>query len=175
MLHGRESVHARLASGDTVPFGDDDAPRGPWDIAGIHGVQRARQWDAVVTVEATGVEGERALFVALPDGRLVVEEGPERLEPLAAAVDAELPRPYRAEAVRRERGLWAVAANAIEVVELTGIAGEEIELVSHGSDRTLAIDGERSFGTIAALERPGHVVRARRIDGAVWEIEVEPL
>ena len=29
----------------------------------------------------------------------------------------------------------------------------------------LSIDGERSFGTIAALERPEHVVRARRIDG----------
>ena len=158
-----------------MPFGDDDAPRGPWDIAGIHGVQRARRWDAVVTVETTGIEGERALFVALPDGSLVIEEGSDRLEPLVAAVDGELSRPYRAEAVRRDRGLWAVAANAIEVVELPGIAGEEIELVSHGSDRTLAIDGERSFGTIAGLERPEHVVRARRIDGSVWEVEADPL
>ena len=158
-----------------MPFGDDDAPRGPWDIAGIHGVQRARQCDAVVTVEAPELEGERARFVALEDRGLVVEEGAGRLEPLAAAVDDELARPYRAEAVRREHGLWAVAANAIEVVELPGIAGEEIELVSHGSDRTLAIDGERSLGTIAALERPEHVVRARRIDGTVWEIEVDAL
>ena len=77
--------------------------------------------------------------------------------------------------MRRERGLWAVAANAIEIVELPGIAGEEIELISHGDDRTLAIDGERSFGTIAALERPEHVVRARRIDRDLWEIEVDPL
>jgi hypothetical protein len=158
-----------------MSFGDDDAPRGPWDIAGIHGLQRARKWDAVVTVEAGTLAGERALFVALPDGRLVIEEGSGGLEPLAAAVDAELPRPYRAEAIRRERGLWAVAANAIEVVELPGIAGREIELVSHGGDRILSVDGERSFGTIAALERPQHVVRARRIEGAVWEVEVDAL
>ena len=110
-----------------MPFGDD-APRGPWDIAGIHGAPARARWDAVVTVEAPGLEGERALFVALPDGRLVVEEGPSASSRSPRAVDAELARPYRAEAVRRERGLWAVAANAIEVVELPGIAGEEIEL-----------------------------------------------
>jgi hypothetical protein len=129
----------------------------------------------VVTVEAPELTGDHALFVALPVGRLVVEEGPGRPEALARAVDSELARPYRAEAVRRERGLWAVAANAIEIVELPGIVGEEIELISHGADRTLAIDGERSFGTIGALERPQHVVRARRIDRDIWEIEVDPL
>ena len=158
-----------------MPFGDDNAPRGPWDIAGIHGVSAARRWDTVVTVEAPALDGDRALFVALADGRLVVEEGPGAVDPLAAAVDDELPRPYRAEAIRQGRALWAVAANAIEVVELPGIAGEEIEVVSQGGDRTLAVDGERSFGTIAALERPDHVVRARRIDGDVWEIEVDAL
>jgi len=157
-----------------VPFGDD-RPRGPWDIAGIHGLQRARRWDAVVIVEAPSLEGERAQFVALRAGRLVVEDGPLGVDPLARAVDAELARPYRAEAVRRERGLWAVAANAIDVVELPGIAGEEIELVAHGPDRVLTIDGERSFGTIAALERPEHVVRARRLDRDLWERETHPL
>jgi hypothetical protein len=157
-----------------VPFGGD-RPRGPWDIAGIHGLQRARQWDAVLVAEAPALEGERALFVALT-GRLVVEQGPpDGLDPLATAMDAELPRPYRAEAVRRERGLWAVAANAVDVVELPGIAGEEIELISSGADRVLTIDGERSFGTIAALERPEHVVRARRIDRDLWELEAHPL
>jgi hypothetical protein len=135
-----------------VPFGEE-VPRGPWDIAGIHGLQRQRRWDAVVTVEALGLKGDRALFVALPAGRLVVEEGPTAPDPFARAIDEELSRPYRAEAVRRERRLWAVAANAIETVELPGMAGQEIELISHGSDRMLAIDGERSFGTIDALER----------------------
>jgi hypothetical protein len=158
-----------------VPFGDVNAPRGPWDIAGIHGLQRARQWDAVVTVDVSALDGESAVFVALAGRPLVVEEGPLALDRLAAAVDDELDRPYRAEAIRRQGTLWAVAANAIEVVELPNIAGDEIELVSQGGDRTLAIDGERSFGTIAALERPGHVVRARRIDGDLWELEVDAL
>ena len=63
---------------------------------GIHGVPRAREWDAVVTVEAEGVEGEHARFVALP-GVLVVEEG-EHVEPLANAVDQVAAVPYRAEA-----------------------------------------------------------------------------
>ena len=156
-----------------MPLGGD-RPRGPWDIAGIHGLQRARQWDSVVVAEAPGLDGERALFVALP-GRLVVGQGPDGVEPLAEAMDAELARPYRAEAVRRERGLWAVAANAIEVVELPAIVGEEIELISSGADRVLTIDGQRSFGTIAALERPEHVVRARRIDRDLWELEAHPL
>ena len=162
------------AGGDAVPFGDD-APRGPWDIAGIHGLQRARRWDAVVAVEAAALVGARALFVALPGSELVVEEGPPDVGVLARAVDSELGRPYRAEAVRRERGLWAVAANAIEVVELPGIAGTEIELIAHGADRVLTIDGERSFGTIATLERREHVVRARRIVKDLWEVEAGPL
>jgi len=157
-----------------VRFGND-RPRGPWDIAGIHGLQRARQWDVVVSVEATELEGEHALFVALPAGELLVEQGPAAPERLALAVDEELPRPYRAEAVRRERGLWAVAANAIELVELPGIAGEEIEVIWHGADRVLTVDGERSFGTIAALERQGYVVRARRVVGEFWEVEADPL
>jgi len=158
-----------------VPFGDDNRPRGPWDIAGITGLSAMRRWDVVVTVEAPVLEGDRALFVALPGRLPVVEEGSPLVEPLAAAIDAELSRPYRAEAIRRDHALWAVAANAIEVVELPGIAGDEIEVVSQGGDRTLAVDGERSFGTIAALERPDHVVRARRIDGDVWELEVDAL
>jgi len=175
LFRRREPLHVRLAREGGVPLGDDSPPRPPWDAAGIHGLHRPRQWDAVVTVEAPTLAGERATFVALPDGTLVVEQGPDGIQPLAAAVEGELAPPYRAEAVRRESGLWAVAAKSIGVVELPGIAGEEIELVSHGSERTLSIDGERSFGTIAALERAEHVVRARRIDGALWELEIDPL
>ena len=68
-----------------------------------------------------------------------------------------------------------MAANAIEVVELPGIAGHEIELISHGADRMLVDRRRASFGTIAALERPQHVVRARRIDRDIWELEAHPL
>jgi hypothetical protein len=174
LFRRREPLHVRLAREGGVPFGDD-APRAPWDTAGIHGLHRARQWDAVVTAHAAELAGDEASFVVLSDGGLVIEDGPDDLEPLAHAVEGELGPPYRAEAVRRDAGLWVVAAKKIDVVPLPGVAGEELELVSRGAERTLVVDGERSFGTIAALERPEHVVRARRIDGELWEVEVDPL
>jgi HSP20 family molecular chaperone IbpA len=103
----------------------------------------------------------------------VAERGGGDLTPLAAALDLE--PPYRAEAVRRNQSLWALAARTIEVVELPGVDGEEIELASHGGERTLRIDGERVFGSVPALERDGHVVRARRVAGEAWEVETDPL
>jgi hypothetical protein len=174
LFRRREPLHVRLARAGGIPFGDD-APSAPWDVTGIHGLHRPRQWDTVVTVSGDEVEGDRAAFVALPDGTLVVEEGPDELGVLAQAVESELSPPYRADAVRHEEGPWVVGAKRIDTVELPGVTGDEIELVSSESERTLIVDGERSFGTIGALERPGHVVRARRIDGELWEIEVDPL
>jgi hypothetical protein len=158
-----------------MALGADEAPRPAWDTAGIHGLHRVREWDVVTTVEVPEVEGERAVFVVLSQDEIVVEEGPNDVEPLAEAIERELPPPYRAEAVRREAGLWAVAARKIETIELPGVAGRELELVMHGGEHTLLIDGERQFGSIPVLERPEHVTRARRIDGEIWEIEVAPL
>jgi hypothetical protein len=45
----------------------------------------------------------------------------------------------------------------------------------------LTVDGLRVFGSEAALERLGeaegrhYVVRAKRLDGDLWEIEADPL
>jgi len=147
------------------------AERPPWDAAGIHGLQRAREWDVVDTVEAPELPGERSAFVALPGGALVVEEGPEQPEQLAQAVERQLAPPFRAEGVKREGGLWAVGAKRVELVELPGVEGQEIELASHDDERSLVVDGERAFGSIPQLERPGYVVRARRVDGELWEVE----
>jgi hypothetical protein len=149
------------------------SPPPPWDAAGIHGLHRPRHWDVVTAVEAASLPGDRIVFVALPDGELVTVEGGGDLAPLAGALD--LSPPYRGEAVRRGEALWAVAARRIEVVALPGVDGEQIELATHGGDRTLRVDGERVFGSIPALERPDHVVRARRIAGEEWEIETDPL
>jgi hypothetical protein len=172
-----EPLHVRLAREGGISLGDDDAaPRAaPWDAAGIHGLQRLREWDAVLTVEAPGLEGDRARFVALSRDVLLVEEGPEDVEQLALAIEGRLAPPYRAEAVRRDRDLWAVAARAIEVAELPGVGGNEIELASHGAERTLVVDGEPTFGTIPALERPEQVARARRLEGETWEVVVDKL
>lgn len=170
-----EPLHVRLARKGGLSLGGEPPPRPPWDAAGIHGLHRPREWDAVLTAEVPGLEGDRARFVALSRDDLLVEEGPDDVEPLAVAVEGELAPPYRAEAVRRGGDLWAIAARAIEVVELPGVAGDEIELVAHGGERTLVVDGQPAFGTIPALERPEHVVRARRLDGETWEVVVNPL
>ena len=77
--------------------------------------------------------------------------------------------------MRRPDGLWAVAGRRIEVVRLPGVEGEEIELSSTATSGRSVVDGVREFGSIPALERPEHVVRARRIVGDAWEVETAPL
>jgi hypothetical protein len=172
-----ESLHVRLAREGAVSLGVEPEPQGrpSWDAATEHGGQRPREWDLVTAVDAPELHGERAAFVALSRDELVVEDGPGGIGSLAQAVERGLEAPYRAEAVRRHGSLWAVAARAIHVVELPGVAGEEIELTLRNGARTLLIDGQPAFGSIPTLERPEHVVRARRIDGAVWEVRVDPL
>jgi hypothetical protein len=175
LFRTREPLHLRLAREGGL-LDDEPAPVRPaWDNAGIHGMQRARQWDAVATVDAPELEGDKAAFVALSPDELVVEEGPDDLEPLAAAIERDLAPPYRAEAVRRDGTIWAIAARRIEIVELPDVTGQEIELSSRDGERTLLIDGERAFGSIPALERPEQVVRAKRIAGDAWEVEIHRL
>jgi hypothetical protein len=154
---------------------DAPPPRAPWDTAGIHGIHRPREWDTVLTVEASGVDGDHARFVALSRDDLLVEEGPDNLEPLVTAIEGRLSPPFRAEAVRRAGDLWAVAARAIAVVDLPGIDGDEIELSVHHGERVLVVDGRPAFGTIPALERAEHAVRARRLEGETWEVAADPL
>jgi hypothetical protein len=173
----REPLHVRLAREGGISLDGETAPppRPSWDAAGIHGLQRPREWDAVVTVEAPAIDAEKAVFVVLKDGDLIVEDGPDNLEPLATAVESRLTPPFRAEAVRREGGLWAVAARSVSVLDLPGVSGDEIELTMHDGERTLVVDGESAFGTIPQLERPGHVVRARRIGDDLWEVTADKL
>jgi hypothetical protein len=175
LFRRREPLHVRLAREGGVSLGDRDATRPSWDTVGIHGLHRAREWDVVATADAPGLDGDRAAFVALEDGTIVVEDGPEGVDHLANAVEQALSAPYRAEAVRRDGDLWAVAARAIELVRLPGVLGEEIELAQRGEERSLVVDGLPSFGSIPALERRDSVVRARRVDGDLWELTVDPL
>ena len=73
-----------------------------------------------------------------------------------------------------------MAAERIQVAELD-VPGEELQLAASGGERTLTVDGERSFGTVPQLEQLGaslgreYVVRARRLAGRVWEVEASPL
>jgi hypothetical protein len=149
----------------------------------VHGVARPRNWDAVVAAAVPDLRGDRLDFVALPDGTLVVEDGEEGggdPAPLAEALEEQLSPPYRAEAVRRHRDVWAVAGRRIEVLTFTA-DGEEIELTQHAGERALSVDSLHAFGTIPALEAVGerqgdsYVVRAQRIDGDAWEVQADPL
>jgi hypothetical protein len=155
-----------------------------FEQAAVTGLQRVREWDATATIEAAGLEGDAVSFVALPDGSLVVDEevGDESLTPLADAIEEQLRPPYRAHGVRRHGDVWAVAASKIEVVDLEpDVAGDEIELVVHAGERTLTVDGARTFGSAPRLERlaekrsADYVVHASRLDGSLWEVRISPL
>ncbi|MBD0349096.1 MAG: hypothetical protein ICV59_08080 [Thermoleophilia bacterium] len=149
----------------------------------LHGA-RPRRWAAVVTAEAPDLTGDAVHFAALPDGTLIVDrELPGgALEPLAAALEGDLDAPYRAEGVRQDDRVWAVAANPIDVVELAQeIPGDRLELAMHRGERALTIDGEPSrhrlpsLEAYAAHEHEDYVARAERLDGDLWEVRVSPL
>ena len=160
---------------------DEPAPLG-WMETGIHGVPRQRQWDAVVTVEVEGIEGDAVHFVALPDDILLVDEDVDA-EPLAAALDDAAQPPYRAEAVRRGETQWAVGIRRIEVVDLGDDApdGEELTLTVRegetGSSSTAAQGSARSRRSSGSAQArsTNYVVQGHRLDGTLWEIRVTPL
>ncbi len=186
MLWRRKSLHERLAEEGGVVFGPETPaydPHLPWGEAGMHGLHRPREWDAVVTAEAPGLAGEKVRFVALPDGSLLVEEGDEDqdLAGLAEAVEASLQPPYRAEAVRQGEGRWAVGARSIDVIELPDATGDELLLTVREGTRELVVDGARAFGSVPELERlaggshSSYVARAGLLAGDLWEVELHPL
>jgi hypothetical protein len=181
-LHKKLAREARLEQQAAPEPVQDPGTHSVWGVTGIHGVPRPRRWDAVASAEAAGLSGDELHFVALPNGDLVLDEDePEdTVTPLAEAVEETIQPPYRAEAVRRGDDVWAVAARRMEVAEFEA-DGEELELVASDSGRSLTVDGARAFGSVPELERIGrsqgeaYVVRAKRLDGDLWEIETNPL
>ena len=179
-LHERLAREAGLLGAQSEPPPHDVRPR--WGAVAIHGLHRLREWDAVGSVVLPELGGEELEFVTLPDRTVVVEEEipDEALSALAGAIEASLEPPYRARAVRREGGVWAVAGRTIDVAEVRGLEGDEVELAVQGGHRTLVVDGEQTFGIVPALEAFGaeleaYVVRASRLDGDLFEIELSAL
>ena len=172
-LHQRLAEEGGLVERSTVPLFTGVIPE-----SGIHGIPRERQYDAVATTEAPDAAGDSARFVGLEDGSLLIEEGDGDLTALADAIEHEIARPYRATAVRRGETTWAIAAHRLRVIELPEPGGDEIELVLNGEEKTLVVDGNRSFGTMPELEQLADgnaVIRAARLDGTLWEVRVDPL
>jgi hypothetical protein len=125
----------------------------PLGEVGVHGVPRARRWDVVASARAD-LPGDEVEFAALPDGTLIVDgDVPDgALAPLAEAIEATLAPPYRAEAVRRDGGVWAVAAKRITLREFPEADEDTVELVEDGT-----------------------IVLGSRLDGDLFEVEVTPL
>jgi len=172
-LHQRLAEEGGLVEQSTVPLFTGVIPE-----AGIHGIPRERQYDAVATADAPDAKGDAARFVGLEDGSLLIEEGDGDLAPLADAIEQDIARPYRANAVRRGETTWAVAAHKLRVVQLPEPGGDQIELVLNGDEKTLVVDGNRSFGTLPELEALADgdaVIRASRLDETLWEVRVDPL
>ena len=151
--------------------------------AGISGIPRSREWDAVATTRSTA-EGDEAVFVLLNDGRLIPVHGSEAaMEPAARALEGELETPYRAVAVRRNGGTWAVGAVGIEVAELPAdTEGNELMLtVTQEGERALEVNGRSTIEGIEALEQTAggrydaYDLRAERLDERLWEIGIDPL
>ena len=185
LFRRRESLHERLAreGGLDAPADAPLDPRPAWQETGVHGLPRLREWDATVTVEAPDVEGDAVRFVTLPDGTVIVEDGPDTsLEPLASAVERELRPPYRARGARQNATLWAIQAKRIEVVQIPdGPEGDTIELTHTADGTTLAVDDMTHFGSVRELEErgaregPEYTVRAERLDGDLWEVRAAAL
>ena len=193
-----EPEHERLAREAGIELDADDVaapPEGPFPPQeripfvgilrepGIHGLHQQREWDAVVTAEAPELDGDAVTFAALPDGTLIVDEDVEdgALAPLADAIEASLDLPYSARCVRRDGGVWAAGAKRIEVAEVPGIDGDEVQLTSDGASLSLEVDREPALDRVPSLESLGsrvgeaYVVRGSRLDGDLWEVEVSAL
>jgi hypothetical protein len=153
-----------------------------WLEAGITGLARQREWDAVATVVAPGAPGDEAAFVALADGRLLVEEATGTFDPeaFAASLEGAVDPPYRAVA-RRRADLWAVGASSIEVVQLRpDPRGDDLELTFDGETHALRIDslpaGPESAEALRSLaesrEDGAYAAHAHRLAGDLFEVQV---
>jgi hypothetical protein len=128
--------------------------------------------------------GDQVEFVALGDGRLIVEEGyAADLEAIAAGLAGSLAPPFRAVAVRHDH-VWAVGGSAIEVVQLDPDPdGDDLELSWDGETLALAADGipvaverAQALERIASeRQRGSYAARARRLEGDLFELSILPL
>jgi hypothetical protein len=181
-LHERLLREGGIDPGPGLSFrGEPAAPQPFRPLDELHGAQRPREWDAVVMAAAPGLRGDTLDFVVLEDGPVVMESETPRgsVEPLCAAVEAKVRRPYHVRAVRKSDELWAVSARRIQLVEL-GIDGEALSLTVTRAERRLVVDGEERADPLPELERrtdlpPEFHATASRVEGLRWELDVVPL
>jgi hypothetical protein len=189
-----EPIHEKLAreGGLDLPRGVNEFtgppmidPRHPiWQVAGIHGIPRVREWDAVTSAVAPALPGDETDFVALEDGTIFTDDDlpDEALTPLADALEHLLDAPYHALALRQDEDVWSVAAMRVTVVEVPeDIPGDKVELAVNDGERTIRVDDAVSKADLPTLETfaseqfGSFVLRATRLDDTLWEVTVHPL
>ena len=191
-LRREEPLHEKLAreGGLDFPRSTHDLA-GPLDpdhplqqIAGIHGVPRPREWDAVASADAPGVPGDELEFVVLEDGTLIVDEDvPDGvLSPLADALEISIDPPYHAYARRRGQDVWAAAAFVVDVVEVPEeLPGDTVSISVQDGLREAIVGDQHYRDRIQSLEQyaeadfEAYVLEATRLDGALWEVTVNAL
>lgn len=166
-----------------------------WMPVGVHGVARAREWDAVLVLELPALDDAPLSEVALkllPDGTVLggaADLPAEVLERLAAIAREETGLPAELRAVRTGVREWSLAVRRVrlELLALPEIDAQEIALaVPPGSPPVFLLDGEEAApeGVLAdaadELGRRGRaryrtfVARAARAEGG-WELTIDPL
>jgi hypothetical protein len=190
-----EPLHEKLAREGGLDFRRSvEEPEGPltidpehplWRIAGIHGIPRAREWDAVLSAVAPDLPGDETDFVALPDGTLYTDDElpDDALTPLADAFDGVLDAPYHVYALRQEADVWSAGALRVDVVEVPeAVDGDVVDLiVNHDGERRVLVDEAEvraeipSLEDFAAQQFSAFVLRASRLDETLWEVTVLPL
>jgi hypothetical protein len=157
-------------------------PGRDWLAAGITGLARQREWDAVATTEGPGEPGDEVEYVALPDGQVLMESAPAGFDPafLVSGLHDVLDPPYRAVAVRRPE-LWAIGAVAMETAQLDpDPRGDDLALTWDGETLTLLADGlptdpsgAEALEALATARLTGpYAAHAHRLDGDLWEISI---
>jgi hypothetical protein len=150
----------------------------------VSGLAPPREWDAVATAECHA-DGNAYTFVVLEAERFHGEEGdaPGVMKCVATALGNEVATPYRATALRRHGDTWAVGAVAIEVADLPAdVEGKELMLtVTDQGERELLVDGRSAVAGMTAVEQAArgrhdaYVLRAKRLQGSLWEVLIDPL
>jgi len=162
-----------------------EQPYPPWRVDPVaHAALGSKKWDAVASIQAPALGGDRIEFTTLPSGDVIVsqESGDADVSPLADAVEQHLSPPYNATAVRQEGTRWGVGAKRIQVAEIPFPKGDRLQFSRNGDDREFRVDSEASGEPVPPeLERIGEsagesfYVEASRIDGDFWEVKVSPL
>lgn len=167
---------------------------------GITGIPRLREWDAVVLVELPELEASALRefeLVAPADGEVeldAAEAVPRRAaDHVAAALDAQVPRPYGVLVVRRDRRRWSAGARMLRGETISfraGLPASSLAVVRPpGEDVQALADGEPIDPALAPLlaeaveelDRRGlerfesFAARADRVAGGRWQLTIDPL